>query len=189
MVQEAGHTRPYVHQRLSRCRRPWRSPPCLRRLRDRHTVGEGWKSDLDPHAGGTRRHRGTEGRGRRGYSRSVPSDLLLFRQAGACQAPSGRMRQHSIKGMGGRPRWQSVTSKVLSGRDIARRAHPRRHVAGAGPLSGRVARCVIQNWSHVLSAPRRAWNRHGNMPARWTSARARAAGSELRRLLAQRDLG
>ena len=23
---------------------------------------------------------------------------------------------------------------------------------------GRVARCVIQNWSHVLSAPRRAWN-------------------------------
>ena len=38
--------------------------------------------------------------------------------------------------MGGRPRWQSVTPRVLSGRDIARRAHPRRHVAGAGPLSG-----------------------------------------------------
>src|SRR5580704_7608009 len=38
--------------------------------------------------------------------------------------------------MGGRPRWQSVTSRVLSGRDIARRVHPRRHVAGAGPLSG-----------------------------------------------------
>jgi hypothetical protein len=33
-----------------------------------------------------------------------------------------------------------------------------------GPVrsQGRVARCVIQNWSHVLSAPRRAWNRHGN---------------------------
>ena len=38
--------------------------------------------------------------------------------------------------MGGRPRWQSVTSRRLSGKDIVCRAHPRRHVAGAGPLSG-----------------------------------------------------
>ena len=29
------------------------------------------------------------------------------------------MRQHSIRGMGGRPRWQSVTSRVLSGRAAA----------------------------------------------------------------------
>src|SRR3984893_8105602 len=46
------------------------------------------------------------------------------------------MRQHSINGMGGRPRWRSVASRVLSGREVARRAHPGRHVAGAGPLSG-----------------------------------------------------
>src|SRR5256884_9801528 len=46
------------------------------------------------------------------------------------------MREHSINGMGGRPRWRSVASRVLSGRDIARRAHPGRHVAGADPLSG-----------------------------------------------------
>src|SRR5260370_11323665 len=46
------------------------------------------------------------------------------------------MRQHSSNGMGGRPRWRSVTSRVLSGRDPVRRAHSGRHVAGAGPLSG-----------------------------------------------------
>jgi hypothetical protein len=49
---------------------------------------------------------------------------------------------------------------------------------------------VIQNWSHVLSAPRHAWNRHRTMArAAWTRGRARAAGSELRQLLAQRALG
>src|SRR6266567_6447057 len=46
------------------------------------------------------------------------------------------MRQHSINGMGGRPRWRSAASRALSGRGTARRAHPGRHVAGAGPLSG-----------------------------------------------------
>src|SRR6266567_3442606 len=46
------------------------------------------------------------------------------------------MRQHSINGMGGRPRWRSAASRLLSGRGTARRAHPGRHVAGAGPLSG-----------------------------------------------------
>src|SRR5213080_893760 len=46
------------------------------------------------------------------------------------------MRQHSINGMGGRPRWRSAAPEVLSGREIARQAHPGRHVAGAGPLSG-----------------------------------------------------
>jgi len=44
-----------------------------------------------------------------------------------------------------------------------------------GPVrsQGRIARCVIQNWSHVLSAPRRAWNRHGNNGARCTDSRSR----------------
>src|SRR4029077_12317713 len=46
------------------------------------------------------------------------------------------MRQHSINGMGGRPRWRSAAPEVLSGREIVRQAHPGRHVAGAGPLSG-----------------------------------------------------
>src|SRR5947207_2178982 len=46
------------------------------------------------------------------------------------------MRQHSINGMGGRPRWRSAAPGVPSGREIARQAHPGRHVAGAGPLSG-----------------------------------------------------
>src|SRR6266567_2587457 len=46
------------------------------------------------------------------------------------------MRQHSINGMGGRPRWRSAAPRVPSGRDTVRRAHPGRHVAGAGPLSG-----------------------------------------------------
>src|ERR1700731_3850014 len=46
------------------------------------------------------------------------------------------MRQHSINGMGGRPRWRSAGPEVLSGREFARQAHPGRHVAGAGPLSG-----------------------------------------------------
>src|SRR6266513_2937857 len=46
------------------------------------------------------------------------------------------MRQHSINGMGGRPRGQSAAPEVLSGREIARQAHPGRRVAGAGPLSG-----------------------------------------------------
>src|SRR5260370_37031263 len=38
--------------------------------------------------------------------------------------------------MGGRLRWRSVTSRMLSGRDPVRRARSGRHVAGAGPLSG-----------------------------------------------------
>src|SRR5256884_7609403 len=46
------------------------------------------------------------------------------------------MRQHSINGMGGRPRWRSAAPRVLSGREIAARHIPGRHVAGAGPLSG-----------------------------------------------------
>src|SRR5690242_2381814 len=37
--------------------------------------------------------------------------------------------------MGGRPRWRDVAPRVLSGKRKAR-AHPGRHVAGAGPLSG-----------------------------------------------------
>src|SRR5580693_1671767 len=45
------------------------------------------------------------------------------------------MRQRSYQGMGGRPRCQSVTSRLFSGK-ICSPEQPRRHVAGAGPLSG-----------------------------------------------------
>src|SRR5436305_14848128 len=37
--------------------------------------------------------------------------------------------------MGGRLRWRDVAPRMLSGQQKAR-AHPGRHVAGAGPLSG-----------------------------------------------------
>jgi len=55
---------------------------------------------------------------------------------------------------------------------------PARHIPegtlpGSVRSQGRVARCVIQNWSHVLSAPRRAWNLHGNNGARCMDSRSR----------------
>jgi len=55
---------------------------------------------------------------------------------------------------------------------------PARHIPEGtlpGPVrsQGRVARCVIQNWSHVLSAPRRARNLHGNDGARCMDSRSR----------------
>jgi hypothetical protein len=45
-------------------------------------------------------------------------------------------------------------------------------VPGPVRFQGRVARCVIQNWSHVLSAPRRAWNLNRNNGARRTDSRS-----------------
>src|SRR5271156_4251671 len=64
------------------------------------------------------------------------------------------MRRHSFNGMGGRPRWRSVTSRVLSGKDRSGRAHPRRHVAGAGPLSGEG--CTMRDPELVVRAQRAA---------------------------------
>ena len=101
------------------------------------------------------------------------------------------MRQHSIDGMGGRPRWRSVAPRVLPGREIAPPGTSRKaRLPGPVRSQGRAARCVIQNWPHVLSASRRAWICMGTMArAAWTRGRARAAGRKLRRLLAQRALG
>ena len=71
------------------------------------------------------------------FRSSAPSDLLPSspggRPSGTAPGECGSTRSTE---MGGRPRWRSVTTRVMSGRDIARRAHRRRHVAGAGPLSG-----------------------------------------------------
>ena len=60
------------------------------------------------------------------------------------------MRQHSINGMGGRPRWRDVAPRVLSGK--RKPGHiPEDTSPGPVHFQGRVARCVIQNWSHVLT--------------------------------------
>ncbi|HZI77133.1 MAG TPA: hypothetical protein VFD73_24480, partial [Gemmatimonadales bacterium] len=55
---------------------------------------------------------------------------------------------------------------------------PARHIPegtlpGSVRSQGRVARCVIQDWPHVLSAPRRAWNLLGNNGARRMDSRSR----------------
>jgi len=104
------------------------------------------------------------------FRSSVRSDLLPpspgRRPSGATQGECGstRSREWGV-GPGGRVSHRGGCPAEIS----PRRAHPRRHVAGAGPLSGEVARCVILNWSHVLSAPRHACNRHGNNGARCMS--------------------
>jgi hypothetical protein len=81
--------------------------------------------------------------------------LCRHHEAGASGAGPGWMRQHSIDGMGGRPHAACHIDSTPMG-----------YLEGMlpGPVrsQGRVARYVIQNWSHVLSAPGRAWNRHGN---------------------------
>jgi hypothetical protein len=80
------------------------------------------------------------------------------------------MRQHSIDGMGGRPRWRSAAPRVLPGREIARQAHPGRHAAGAGPLS------EVRSWGSAL--------REG----RTRSARRDAAGIRIGRRRARHGL-
>src|ERR1700677_1777077 len=64
------------------------------------------------------------------------------------------MRRHSFNGMGGRPRWRSVTSRALSGKDRSGRAPPGRHVGGAGPLSGEG--CTMRDPELVARAQRAA---------------------------------
>ena len=72
---------------------------------------------------------------------------------------------------------------------------PARHIPEGtlpGPVrsQGRVARCVIQNWSHVLARRDAPGICMGTMArAAWTRGRARTAGRKLRRLLAQGTLG
>src|SRR5438093_11947884 len=87
------------------------------------------------------------------------------------------MRQHSINGMGGRPRWRSAAPKVLSGRENARQAHPGRHVAGAGPLSGegRTTRDP-ELVAHAQRAATRLESAWEQWRAAWTRGRARTAG-------------
>jgi hypothetical protein len=104
------------------------------------------------------------------FRSSVPSDLLPSSPAGACQAPF-RMNAAALdQGNGGSA---PVAECHIEG--AVRQSFARRHIRGdtlPGSVrsQGRIARCVIQNWSHVLSAPRRARNRHGNNAARFMAA-------------------
>ena len=71
------------------------------------------------------------------FRSSAPSDLLPSspsgRPSGTAQGECGSTRsmEWGVGPGGGVPH-----RRVLSGREIARQAHPGRHVAGAGPLSG-----------------------------------------------------
>ena len=89
------------------------------------------------------------------FRSSAPSDLLLSspgrRPSGA--APDERGSTRSTEwgvGPGGEVSHRGCCPAEIS----PRRAHPGRHDAGAGPLSG--------GRSHALGASRRAWNLHGN---------------------------
>jgi hypothetical protein len=97
------------------------------------------------------------------FRSSAPSDLLPSRRAGARQVPP-KVNAAALD------QWNGGSAPVAECRteDAAQAGKsPARHIPEGtlpGPVrsQGRVARCVIQNWSHVLSAPRRAWNLHRN---------------------------
>ena len=92
------------------------------------------------------------------FRSSAPSDLL---PSSPCGRPSGTARvnaaalDHMEWGVGpggGVPHRRCCPA----GKSPARHT-PEGTLPGPVRSQGRVARCVIQNWSHVLSAPRRAW--------------------------------
>ncbi len=82
------------------------------------------------------------------------------------------MRQHSINGWNGgsAPVAECRTEGAVRQGNRPPGTSPEGTLPGPVRSQGRVARCVIQNWSHVLSAPRRAWNLHGNNGARCMDA-------------------
>ncbi len=101
------------------------------------------------------------------FRSSVPSDLLPSSPgrcpSGATQGECGstRSREWGV-GPGGRVSHRGCCpAEILPVRHIREGTFP-------GPVRspGRVARCVIQNWSHVLRVPRRACNQQGNSDAR-----------------------
>jgi len=108
------------------------------------------------------------------FRSSVPSDLL---PSSPCGRPSGTARANAAA----LDQWNGGSAPVAECRTegaVRQGNRPARHIPEGtlpGPVrsQGRVARCVIQNWSHVLSAPRRAWNLHGNNGARCMDSRSR----------------
>jgi hypothetical protein len=108
------------------------------------------------------------------FRSSAPSDLL---PSSPCGCPSGtaqgecgstRSMEWGVGPGGGVPHRRCCPA----GKSPARHT-PEGTLPGPVRSQGRVARCVIQNWSHVLSAPRRAWNLHGNNDARCMDSRSR----------------
>jgi hypothetical protein len=90
------------------------------------------------------------------FRSSAPSELLPSspggRPSGVALSEFGSTRSMEWGvGLGG-----EVSQQGLSGRDIARRVILGGTLSGPVRSQGRAARCVIQNWPHVLSAPRRA---------------------------------
>ena len=91
------------------------------------------------------------------FRSSVPSDLLPSSPRGR---PSGTARVNAAA----LDQWNGGSVPVAECRTegaVRQGNRPARHIPEGtlpGPVrsQGRVARCVIQNWPHVLSAPRRA---------------------------------
>ena len=90
------------------------------------------------------------------FRSSAPSDLLPSSPGGARQAPL-RVNAAALD------QWNGGSAPVAEcriGGAVRQGYRPPAHPEGTlpGPVrsQGRVARCVIQNWPHVLSAPRRA---------------------------------
>jgi len=120
------------------------------------------------------------------FRSSAPSDLLP-------SSPHGRLSGTARVNAAALDQWNGGSAPVAECRTegaVRQGNRPARHIPegtlpGSVRSQGRVARCVIQNWSHVLSAPRRAWNLQETMAcAAWTRGRARTAGRKLRRLVA-----
>jgi len=108
------------------------------------------------------------------FRSSAPSDLLPSSPRGR---PSGTARVNAAA----LDQWNGGSAPVAECRTegaVRQGNRPARHIpegtfAGAGRSQGRAARCVIQNWPHVLSASRRAWICMGTMArAAWTRGRA-----------------
>jgi len=115
------------------------------------------------------------------FRSSAPSDLLPSSPGGR---PSG-----AAPGECGSTR--SMEWGVGPGREVSHRGCcpaeilPAGHIGEGtlpGPVrsQGEVARCVIQNWSHVLSAPRCVWNRGKRSHCRPHSSRPRISRAPLR---------
>jgi hypothetical protein len=108
------------------------------------------------------------------FRSSAPSDLLPSspggRPSGTAQGECGSTRsmEWGVGPGGGVPHRGCCPAGKSPARHI-----PEGTLPGPVRSPGRVARRVIQDWSHMLSAPRRAWNLHGNHGARCMDSRSR----------------
>src|SRR5262249_42523214 len=135
--EATAHVRTYTRGRAAVDTRGGRHDvPC--RPQDRHTVGEGRQTDLDPHAGGTPAVPGDRGScTARGDSAAALRVIFCrLRQAGARREPPRVNTAALDRWNGGSAPVAECRTEDAARQGIARQAHPGRHVAGAGPLSG-----------------------------------------------------